>query len=295
MTAMDRPHYGGNPRVKEMPGGMKAMRADCTAANIPADATPGYEKGCILQVYDGSGGNVLYVNTGSNTSCAFKAIPNASNGLLAGTPLTLNSTGTMLFEIGGTPILGLGTTLGAVPATAASGVNGTSAALVGETGGDTGGVGGSISIKAGSGGLTGAAAAGGYLVLSGGDAGPDSALTGPVQFKTLDYHVQAAPGTLNSTGTLTAALLVGGIVTSTTAAAVAATLDTGSAMDTALGTVMGVDTGFYWSVINTGGNTLTVTASSGHTIVGTATVLTVVSGRFFTRRTAANTWVTYRV
>jgi hypothetical protein len=103
------------------------------------------------------------------------------------------------------------------------------------------------------------------------------------------------PGTLNATGTLTAALILGGIVTSTTAAAVTATLDTGSAMDTALDSA-GINESFEWTAINTGGaNAFTVTASTGHTIVGAGAVAASTSGSFRTRRTAAATWVTYRL
>lgn len=105
---------------------------------------------------------------------------------------------------------------------------------------------------------------------------------------------QAAPGTLNATGTLTAALIQGGIVTSSTAAAVTATLDTGAIMDAAL--TMAVDDSFDWTAINTGGsNAFTVTASTGHTIVGTAAVSANTSGRFRTRKSAASTFVTYRL
>lgn len=104
---------------------------------------------------------------------------------------------------------------------------------------------------------------------------------------------QPSPGALNATGTLTAALILGGIVTSTSAAAVTATLDTGTVMDAAL--TMAVDDSFDWALINTGPNTVTVTAATGHTIVGTATVVTVASARFRTRKTAANTFVTYRL
>lgn len=113
----------------------------------------------------------------------------------------------------------------------------------------------------------------------------------PGVYETTDY--QTTPGTLNATGTLTAALILGKIVTSTTAAAVTATLDTGTVMDAAL--TMAVDDSFDWTVINTGGNTLTVTAATGHTIVGVAAVATVTSARFRTRKTAANTFVTYRM
>jgi hypothetical protein len=104
---------------------------------------------------------------------------------------------------------------------------------------------------------------------------------------------QATPGALNATGTLTAALISGGIVTSTSGAGVTATLDTGAIIDAALDLAIGE--AFDWTVINTGGNTFTVTASTGHTIVGVAAVLTVTSVQFRTRKTAADTFVTYRI
>lgn len=109
-----------------------------------------------------------------------------------------------------------------------------------------------------------------------------------------ELPTQPTPGALNATGTLTAALVFGGIVTSTTAAAVTATLDTGTIFDAAQ--TFGVNDYVDWTVINTGGtNAFTVTASTGHTIVGTAAVAANTSGRFRTRKTAANTFVTYRM
>ena len=107
------------------------------------------------------------------------------------------------------------------------------------------------------------------------------------------YGLQGTPGTLNATGTLTAALLLTGIVTSTSAAAVTATLDTGAVMDAAV--QMSIGDSFDWSVINTGPNTFTVTAAaSGHTVVGAGVaVLTATSAMFRTRKTAADTFVTY--
>ncbi len=116
--------------------------------------------------------------------------------------------------------------------------------------------------------------------------------TTPAIIERMNY--QGTPGTLNATGTLTAALILTGIVTSTTAAAVAATLDTGAAMDIAIN--MDIGDSFDWSAISTGGNTFTVTAAaSGHTLVGSGAVATVTSGRFRTRKTAADTYVTYRL
>jgi hypothetical protein len=107
--------------------------------------------------------------------------------------------------------------------------------------------------------------------------------------------VQAAPGTLNATGTLTGALILGGIVTSTTAAAVTATLDTGTVMDQVVDSAA-INDAFDWTAVNTGGsNAFTVTASTGHTIVGAGAVAASTSGTFRTRRTGAATWVTYRL
>jgi hypothetical protein len=116
--------------------------------------------------------------------------------------------------------------------------------------------------------------------------------TGPVVIE--QPNTQGTPGTLNATGTLTIALITGGIVTSTTASAVTATLDTGTVCDAAL--TMAVNDAFDWSVINTGGtNAFTVTAATGHTVVGAGAVAASTSGRFRTRKTAANTMVTYRL
>ena len=114
-----------------------------------------------------------------------------------------------------------------------------------------------------------------------------------VQQDRLLAPTQVTPSVLNATGTLTAAMVLSGIVTSTSAAAVTATLDTGTVMDAASSWV--VDDSTDWAVINTGPSAFTVTASAGHTIVGTAAVATVTSGQFRTRKTAANTFVTYRL
>lgn len=104
---------------------------------------------------------------------------------------------------------------------------------------------------------------------------------------------QPDPVAVNVTGAVSATAIMGGIVTSTTAAAVAGTVPTGTVMDTA----SEWDTNEFvdWAVINTGGNAFTVTAATGHTIVGVAAVATVTTGLFRTRKTAANTFVTYRI
>jgi len=115
----------------------------------------------------------------------------------------------------------------------------------------------------------------------------------PVVTELKGLRLQEAPTALNTTGTLTSAAILSGIVTSTTGAAVVATLDTGTVLD--LAGEFAIGDSFDWAVVNTGGNTFTVTASAGHTIVGVGAVLTVVSALFRTRKTAANTFVTYRL
>lgn len=109
----------------------------------------------------------------------------------------------------------------------------------------------------------------------------------------LASQVQATPVAVNTTGAVSATAMLGGIVTSTTAAAVAGTVPTGTVMDAA--SEFAINDSFDWCVIATGANAFTVTAATGHTIVGTAVVATATSGLFRTRKTAANTFVTYRL
>jgi hypothetical protein len=79
-----------------------------------------------------------------------------------------------------------------------------------------------------------------------------------------------------------------------TGAAATLTLPTGTLTE---GGFSGIYTNmtFEWSVINTGSGLCTIGAGTGHTIVGGATVAAGASGRFASRRTAANTFVTYRL
>ena len=120
--------------------------------------------------------------------------------------------------------------------------------------------------------------------------------TGPVVKQgRLLAPVQVTPGTLNASGTLTAALVLGTLVKSTTAAAVTATLDTGALFEAA--DAWGSNDALEWSVINTGGaNAFTVTApDASHTVVGAGAVAASTSGKFLTRRVSAGVFETYRV
>jgi hypothetical protein len=116
----------------------------------------------------------------------------------------------------------------------------------------------------------------------------------PAIVETKAFQVQGDPVAVNVTGAVSAAAIQGGLVTSTTAAAVAGTVPTGAVMEAAVQWAIGdsVD----WSVIATGANAFTVTAAaSGHTLVGSGVVATVTSGLFRTRKTAFETFITYRL
>jgi hypothetical protein len=117
--------------------------------------------------------------------------------------------------------------------------------------------------------------------------------TDPVISDTGKFQLQGTPGVLNATGALTSAMILAGIVTSSTAAAVVATLPTGTVLDAA--SEFAIGDSFDWSVINTGPDTFTVTAATDHTVVGVAAVATVTSVMWRTRKTAANVFVSYRI
>jgi hypothetical protein len=108
----------------------------------------------------------------------------------------------------------------------------------------------------------------------------------------LQSQVQATPVAVDVTGAVSAIAMLGGIVTSA-AATVAGTVPTGTVMDAS--SEFAILDSFDWSVIKVGANAFTVTASAGHTLVGDAVVATATSGMFRTVKTAANTFITYRI
>ena len=115
-----------------------------------------------------------------------------------------------------------------------------------------------------------------------------------VQYALPSSGIQPTPLTLNATGSVTAAMIMAGILTSTTAAAVTGTLPTGTVLDAA--STFAIGDSVDWSVINTGAtNAFTIAAATGHTIVGNAAVALSASGNFRTAKTAAGTFVTYRL
>lgn len=119
-----------------------------------------------------------------------------------------------------------------------------------------------------------------------------------VQQGRLVAGVQAAPVDIADGGSMayTPAAILGGLVTATPSAGRNIQLPTGAAMD--LASTFAINDFFDWSVITLAAFALTTTAgTSGHTVVGSgATAATSGSAaRFRTRKTAADTFVTYRI
>ena len=124
---------------------------------------------------------------------------------------------------------------------------------------------------------------------------------------SVTVRAQMAPATMTTSATVVATDIMNGMIvgTATGSGATTYTLPTGTLMDTATG--LSIDTGFEWTLINVStGQTdiITLAVGSGHTVVGVMAVQSSyastggVSGnaaKFFTRKTAANTFVTYRL
>ena len=109
---------------------------------------------------------------------------------------------------------------------------------------------------------------------------------------------RTAPTNSNATATATAASLLDGIRTGTPTADIDLQVPTGTNMDAAFQDLQ-TNQSFEWSVINlataASGFDITVTANTGHTLVGRMVVTGETSGRFLSRKTAANTFITYRI
>jgi hypothetical protein len=112
------------------------------------------------------------------------------------------------------------------------------------------------------------------------------------------YTNQNAPVAYDATNTLLIADILSQVITTTSAVAVSLTFPTGTLTDAGiLAGNAAVNTAFEWSIINLGSavGVITLIAGTGHTIVGSLTIAVGASARFKTRKTATNTYVTYRL
>ncbi|MGA0848176.1 MAG: hypothetical protein ACO3PY_06185, partial [Pontimonas sp.] len=101
---------------------------------------------------------------------------------------------------------------------------------------------------------------------------------------------------VNISFTIAASTLKGGIRTSTPTADITAQVPTGTNMDSAF-TSLATDHSIEWTYINLAAATykVTITSNTGHTLVGDMVVPAATSARFLSRKTAENTFVTYRI
>ncbi|CAB4121947.1 hypothetical protein UFOVP17_31 [uncultured Caudovirales phage] len=112
------------------------------------------------------------------------------------------------------------------------------------------------------------------------------------------YESTPTPTALTATGTLTISQMLTNIVTVTSATAVGLTLPTGALTDAGiLSGTLPVNGCFDWYIINLGSASGAVTMAAGttHTYVGLTTIPISSQAAFRTRKTATNTFVTYRI
>jgi len=108
------------------------------------------------------------------------------------------------------------------------------------------------------------------------------------------WQYAPAPTSISTTATLTAAQLQTDII-NTTGTSYTVTMPTGTAIDAGFTGVPTINIGFDFHIVNTASGTITMAVNTGVTSLGTLTVATGVSAHFRLRRTAANTYVMYRL
>jgi hypothetical protein len=108
------------------------------------------------------------------------------------------------------------------------------------------------------------------------------------------FKYQPDPSAQNTAATLTVAQLASGIITTAPAAAIALTWPTGTNTE-AISSNLPVNESFEVTIINTSASAVTMTANTGFTNVGSATVAATSSASYRIRKTAANTFVAYRL
>jgi hypothetical protein len=118
---------------------------------------------------------------------------------------------------------------------------------------------------------------------------------GPVILDTNLWVDAPAPTVTTGVATLTAAQIRTGIV-STTGTTYTLTLPTGTSIDSGFtGLPSNIDIGFDVHFVNTASGTITIAVNTGVTSLGSLTIATGTSAHFRLRRTAANTYVIYRL
>lgn len=246
-----------------------------------------YEVGSAPSVYEPTGN--LSMSAAAATITGLAAAQGGSLTVKGGTSSTSANAGGAAALLGGQP--------------GATGVGG-AATVTGGAGGSTSGAGGSVTLTGGAG--TAGNGDGGNINLAVG-AAHGTGKAGMVHNRGVVTVTQGAPTAKTTTATLTIAELLTGILTGTHAAGSTQTytLPTGTLTDAAV--QMSNGDAFDWYLINSSAaaaDTITVAAGTDHTVVGNMIVQSAHSStggvygnsaHFRTRKTAANTFVTYRL
>lgn len=129
------------------------------------------------------------------------------------------------------------------------------------------------------------------------DAGAGSAMyavgTAPIIRELIGNQIQRSPISINAAAAIPLSAMANGVITSNSLLGITCTLPTGTTIDATMSLRM--DDSFDWRVLAVGLFGFTVGAAEGHTIVGSAVVSSGSSGVFRTRKTASNTYITYRI
>jgi hypothetical protein len=104
---------------------------------------------------------------------------------------------------------------------------------------------------------------------------------------------QGAPASISSAVTLTGAQVLGGLI-NTTGTTYNVTMPLGTSLDTAL-VGCPTDFAFNFSIVNTASGTIGITVNTGITSLGSMGISTGTSATYRVRKTAANTFVMYRI
>jgi len=318
-------YYNGTDYIKVTSSGTTALTSGrvpyATTGGVLTDSANLLYSGTDLTVYGirvGRGAGAVSTNTVVGAS-AFSSNTSGTNNTVVGTSAGVgNTTGLYNTAIGdsalnlnatgsGNTVLGQGAMY--------SGTNGSYNTAVGYSAGNasygsynaylgyqsgSGMSSGSYNVIVGS--YTGTAApisatGSNWIILSDGAGSVRQAIdsAGNAQFLTgaVVVYTPAPTTTISAATTLTNAQLQGQIVV-TSGTTFTLTMPTGTTLNTLISWA-GTNLGFDFSVINTATSTITMAINTGVTSVGTLTVLTGISARFRIRRTAASTYVMYRV
>jgi hypothetical protein len=137
-------------------------------------------------------------------------------------------------------------------------------------------------------------------LLLGGTANRNAILdvTGPSLQNGNIFFAQPAPIAKTASATLLISELLTGIITATSATAVSLALPSATLTNAGiLGGLLPIDNAFDWVVINRGSSVgiVTITNGSGNTMFGLTTIPIASQAIFRTRKTATNTFITYRI